>query len=1342
MDIIEFFVPGFASIPYDIAKWGGGLLWKELRKGKRLSAAGEELYDLVEKEVKQKTGNRLSVDEMAPVCEIIFNAYRLNNKFSLDDIREALNGIGKRCPREEAVIWKQDLDEEVSRNIFLRAYSQKVDSEIIRNTLNDLNKKIDQILEEIEKSAFQTKISAEKLLETLKRAMDRQFTLADNYTMEIKPVDSMLLTDIEEKESGREYIANENKTALLEKLKETERELEPDKPVIPLLMTGEGGIGKTVTMLETAEQLFEEGKPTIYIPLRRLKEKMSLEEFIDAEILRGEETTFDGVWRFCRDKINNASLYLFLDGFNEVRHELKDELIEEIRHWAAYGNIIIVVSSRRTFEEEGCQDNHYQRLCMKRLSWEKVIQYLQKRKTKIPEPEKMSEILGIPLMLKIYTVVERNEKNIEALSRGCSRWRKDLTSPGNLLWDYVQCQIYIANNRLQTEGISSMGLITAAEYIAPYLAAKMNESGAYIIDYLTADEWIEKGLNMLADTPSFQQRKKMVSLKYQEPLFSETIIISGNILDYLTHRLNILRLDENEDGNITLSFEHQDFQDVLHYIYIEDSFKFYQETFFEGAFCNAQLHYDLVTRMSEMMDDKKIQNLWEDFRHDRSRWGEYGISNIVEIIKRKFRNDLSGVDFTGADLKNTKLSGVILAQKERKAIFRKAKISVGTFSSEGHSATVDSVSFNNTGAKFVSASYDRLLRIWNTCDGKRLADLEGHTHYVRCAAWSPDGKTIISGGDDTKLIVWDAYAKLELKEDRKQILEQHKGWIYCADWSSDGTQFASGDSSGVICIWNYEYDHPVALHKAIQAHKRNVKSIVWSPTTKGVLASGSAVGEMKIWKDGVELVCLDQFPAGVQALSWSPDGKMLVAGVGNMLYIWEICLESEKEKVKLTERIETPGHTITRVVWTSDFIAFALDKNLNVLSLNNIYSGDYTWHTQNGYSFDTVSGHKSVIQCLAWSEKEQKLITGADDSSIRIWKARNPLWHKEWNCICAIEGASLPVRCVTWSEDSKSIVAGYDDNVLRKWNLNDAKCCKVLKGHENRVKCVDWSENYIVSGSNDAVVRVWDAETGECIAHMDQHKSAVNCVQWFSDHQRIVSGSDDNTLILWKYTTDEKICLKGHDDRVYCVSLSPDERIIASGSNDRTIRFWDSETGKELKDMRIMPGNGIGHKAQIRAIDWSCLEDFPVLASGSNDKKIICWKQDSNKKWKQEKVLTGHDDFVYCLSWKPNSVYIVSGSTDCTLWIWNAETGEKIHHMTAHTNYAHGVDWSPSGDFIASASCDGSIIIWDVRQLPKVTSIRRLVAINAVDLIGCDFTEAEFETEELKKLIQMSGGEI
>ena len=96
--------------------------------------------------MKQKTGNRLSIDEIAPVCEIIFNAYRLNNKFSLDDIREALNVIGKKCPHEEAEIWKQDFDEEVSRNIFLRAYSQKVDSELIRNTLDDINKKVNQIL--------------------------------------------------------------------------------------------------------------------------------------------------------------------------------------------------------------------------------------------------------------------------------------------------------------------------------------------------------------------------------------------------------------------------------------------------------------------------------------------------------------------------------------------------------------------------------------------------------------------------------------------------------------------------------------------------------------------------------------------------------------------------------------------------------------------------------------------------------------------------------------------------------------------------------------------------------------------------------------------------------------------------------------------------------------------------------------------------------------------------------------------------------------------------------------------------------------------------------------------
>ena len=139
-------------------------------------------------------------------------------------------------------------------------------------------------------------------------------------------------------------------------------------------------------------------------------------------------------------------------------------------------------------------------------------------------------------------------------------------------------------------------------------------------------------------------------------------------------------------------------------------------------------------------------------------------------------------------------------------------------------------------------------------------------------------------------------------------------------------------------------------------------------------------------------------------------------------------------------------------------------------------AGTVVWNQDKEPDLAFIAGHKSQIQCLAWSAMEQKLLTGSDDSSIRIWKARSPSWQKDWNCIRSIEGASLPVRCVAWSEDGSCAVGGYDDNVLRIWDVEKEVCRKVFRGHENRIKCVDWKGEYLVSGSNDHTIRIWNAQ--------------------------------------------------------------------------------------------------------------------------------------------------------------------------------------------------------------------------------------------------------------------------
>jgi WD40 repeat protein len=62
------------------------------------------------------------------------------------------------------------------------------------------------------------------------------------------------------------------------------------------------------------------------------------------------------------------------------------------------------------------------------------------------------------------------------------------------------------------------------------------------------------------------------------------------------------------------------------------------------------------------------------------------------------------------------------------------------------------------------------------------------------------------------------------------------------------------------------------------------------------------------------------------------------------------------------------------------------------------------------------------------------------------------------------------------------------------------------------------------------------------------------------DGEMLISGSDDDTIILWKVETGEQIyTLEGHDSWVLSVALSPDGKILASGSRDGTIFLWDME---------------------------------------------------------------------------------------------------------------------------------------------------------------------------------------
>ncbi|MCJ7579993.1 MAG: WD40 repeat domain-containing protein [Candidatus Aminicenantes bacterium] len=114
----------------------------------------------------------------------------------------------------------------------------------------------------------------------------------------------------------------------------------------------------------------------------------------------------------------------------------------------------------------------------------------------------------------------------------------------------------------------------------------------------------------------------------------------------------------------------------------------------------------------------------------------------------------------------------------------------------GHSRAIPFLSFNNDGSRLLTSSVDDTARIWDVGNGNSLLTLGGHT--FKAAVFSPNGKFIISGNEDGKVIVWNA-------ADGKEIttLYHTGGQVNSVAFSADGKHFASGGENREAKIWKF-----------------------------------------------------------------------------------------------------------------------------------------------------------------------------------------------------------------------------------------------------------------------------------------------------------------------------------------------------------------------------------------------------------------------------------------------------------------------------------------------------------------------------------------------------------
>jgi energy-coupling factor transporter ATP-binding protein EcfA2 len=106
---------------------------------------------------------------------------------------------------------------------------------------------------------------------------------------------------------------------------------------------------------------------------------------------------------------------------------------------------------------------------------------------------------------------------------------------------------------------------------------------------------------------------------------------------------------------------------------------------------------------------------------------------------------------------------------------------------KGHVAGVSSVAFSPDGKTLASGSDDSTVKLWDTRTGRELAPLKGHDSSVKSVAFSPDGKTLASGSWDKTVKLWDAQTRQEMA-----TLKEHAYSVSSVAFSPDGKTLASG----------------------------------------------------------------------------------------------------------------------------------------------------------------------------------------------------------------------------------------------------------------------------------------------------------------------------------------------------------------------------------------------------------------------------------------------------------------------------------------------------------------------------------------------------------------------
>ncbi|XP_063976386.1 WD repeat, SAM and U-box domain-containing protein 1-like [Diachasmimorpha longicaudata] len=295
---------------------------------------------------------------------------------------------------------------------------------------------------------------------------------------------------------------------------------------------------------------------------------------------------------------------------------------------------------------------------------------------------------------------------------------------------------------------------------------------------------------------------------------------------------------------------------------------------------------------------------------------------------------------------------------------------------DGHKYSINHVEFNATGSLIASCSLDGTTMVWDTERGGPARSLFVSSGAgIRVGRWSPNGKTIATGGDDEKTTLWDVTTMEMLK-----VLEGHADAVTTLAFTPDAQYIVTACSEGT---WRFfsaaEEDSADNILVCEGAHDLGAQGSDFSPACNAFNTAGSGQS--------------------------SPDGQrksyiLATGGNDSLVKIWQITISLHRSEESDSERGESEliprRMSVNGASYTEKKILAGHGGNVMSVKFAPIHgeiigstATDKTarlWSFHSGHCLHVMENHQSLVTSCAFSNDTSLFITGSLDRTVMIWR--------------------------------------------------------------------------------------------------------------------------------------------------------------------------------------------------------------------------------------------------------------------------------------------------------------------------------------------------------------------